>query len=46
METKYYPTKAQRPINSKMNCEKINSVFNINPVNWKGSLIELIDVNT
>lgn len=33
-----YPTRAQRPKNSKLNCSKIYETFNIKPSNWLDAL--------
>ncbi|MDE1223762.1 dTDP-4-dehydrorhamnose reductase [Vibrio aestuarianus] len=33
-----YPLPAPRPANSKLNCQKINDVFNITPSNWQKAL--------
>lgn len=37
-----YPTKAHRPLNSRLDKSKIERVFGINPKNWKESLKECI----
>ncbi|PMN71096.1 dTDP-4-dehydrorhamnose reductase [Enterovibrio norvegicus] len=39
--TSDYPTPAKRPSNSKLNCEKINNLFGIEPSNWKLALKNL-----
>ncbi|PML92252.1 dTDP-4-dehydrorhamnose reductase [Vibrio breoganii] len=36
--TDMYPTPAVRPANSKMNCSKIESAFNIKPSDWRFAL--------
>lgn len=44
--TESYPTRAKRPANSRLGCSKIKDVFDINPANWKASVIEIINANT
>ena len=36
--TEEYPTLAKRPINSKLNCQKIKDVFDIEPSHWQLAL--------
>lgn len=38
-----YPTKAKRPKNSKLNCNKINSQFGIKESDWKDAVSSVID---
>ncbi|MFA0052851.1 sugar nucleotide-binding protein [Vibrio breoganii] len=38
MTTDMYPTPATRPANSKMDCTKIESAFNIKPSDWRLAL--------
>jgi len=40
--TKDYPTSARRPVNSELNCEKLESVFGISIKSWRESLAEVI----
>jgi len=36
-----YPTPAQRPANSRLDCSRINTIFGIMPSNWQSSLSDL-----
>ncbi|AUH02170.1 dTDP-4-dehydrorhamnose reductase [Prodigiosinella confusarubida] len=36
--TSAYPTRAKRPVNSRLNCQKINAQFGIEPSNWQLAL--------
>jgi len=36
-----YASVAKRPINSRLDCTKINSVFNIPPCDWKSAMADL-----
>ncbi|HHQ9173408.1 TPA: sugar nucleotide-binding protein [Yersinia enterocolitica] len=38
MNTSEYPTRASRPANSRLNCNKIKAQFNIEPSNWQVAL--------
>ena len=38
-----YPTKAKRPKNSKLNCNKINSQFGIKESDWKDAVSIVIE---
>lgn len=42
IKTKDYPTPAKRPINSALNCAKLEQIFDINIKPWAGSLSEVI----
>ena len=42
IQTKDYPAKAKRPLNSKLNCERINHAFSISPISWEPALLELV----
>ena len=37
-KTAHYPTKAKRPENSRLNCDKFATVFSENMIDWKESL--------
>ncbi len=39
--TRDYPTPAQRPANSRLDCSRINTIFGIMPSNWQSALSEL-----
>ena len=39
--TRDYPTPAQRPANSRLDCSRINAIFGIMPSNWQGALSDL-----
>lgn len=41
IETHQYPTPAKRPRNSKLDCQKIDDVFNIKPSDWQQALIKI-----
>ena len=41
--TAEYPTPAKRPANSRLECKKIESVFNIQPAYWQNGLKNLKD---
>lgn len=41
--TEDYPTPAKRPVNSKLDCHKIEQVFGVTPSDWKAALNHLID---
>ncbi len=43
VESKEFPTKAERPTNSVLNKEKIKNTFNITIPYWKDSLYKMID---
>jgi len=43
VESKEFPTKAERPANSVLNKEKIKNTFNITIPYWKDSLYKMID---
>ncbi|HEI6851949.1 TPA: dTDP-4-dehydrorhamnose reductase [Yersinia enterocolitica] len=38
INTSEYPTRASRPANSRLNCNKIKAQFNIEPSNWQVAL--------
>ena len=38
ISTEQYPTAAKRPVNSKLDCRKINTHFGIDPSNWQSAL--------
>ena len=40
--TSEFPTKAKRPMNSRLNCEKIRQVFGINQFAWRNELAAVI----
>ena len=39
--TRDYPTSAQRPANSRLDCSRINAIFGIMPSNWQSALSDL-----
>lgn len=39
--TSDYPTPAQRPANSRLDCSRISTIFGIMPSNWQGALSDL-----
>lgn len=39
--TRDYPTPAQRPANSRLDCSRINTIFGIMPSNWQSALSDL-----
>lgn len=41
IDTIDYPTPAQRPANSRLNCQKIQAAFGIQPSNWQKALENL-----
>ncbi len=43
IKTEEYPTPAKRPANSKLNTQKITTVFNISASDWQSSLNHLSD---
>ena len=43
IKTEDYPTAAKRPANSKLNTQKITTVFNIQASNWQSALNHLSD---
>jgi len=40
--TNDYPTPAKRPVNSELNCDEIERVFNVTIKPWKESLLEVV----
>lgn len=44
IRTAEFPTKARRPQNSRLNCEKFGAVFNHQMPDWKTSLGEVLDI--
>lgn len=39
--TSEYPTLAQRPANSRLDCSKINKIFNVKPSDWHAALSDI-----
>ena len=40
--TSDYPTPAQRPLNSRLDCAKIETDFGIMPPDWRGALSDVL----
>ena len=38
-----YPTPASRPLNSVLNCDKIERVFDVPRRSWREGMLEVID---
>lgn len=41
-----YPTPAQRPKNSRLNCQKIGQVFDVQPSDWQAALLKIKAYNS
>lgn len=41
--SKEFPTQAKRPLNSRLDCAKISSVFGVEPDDWYQSLSDMLD---
>lgn len=41
--TSQYPTPAKRPANSELNCDKLQSAYDIHPRSWRAGLGECLD---
>jgi dTDP-4-dehydrorhamnose reductase len=42
--TKEYPTKAKRPVNSVLDCQKILNTFGIQQRSWQSDMVEVVNV--
>ena len=43
ISAKYYSPALQRPVNTALNCEKIEETFNIKPCHWKKGVNEVVN---
>ena len=44
LETWQYPTPAKRPQNSTLNLEKIQNIYQVQPIDWQVSLAECVEI--